>query len=244
VAGGPKRTGRLGDLLSDDKTLVFELVKETGEDELRLFAKRIININYFDELTRRSLMARVIKARPEMEAMMAENAGPREDDSLIVSWPSLEQKKAELDELVNVKIPQNKHDIQIARAEGDLRENGGYKAARDQQSVLLRMQSKIERELRHARGTDFANVPTDKVGIGTVVDVVDAATGATETYTILGAWDGDVEKHIVSYLSEIAKALIGKAVGDDANLPTDTGGSRPVKVLAIRPYNTAAVPAA
>ncbi|HYF33931.1 MAG TPA: GreA/GreB family elongation factor [Prosthecobacter sp.] len=240
VAGGPKKTGRLGDLLSEDKTLVFELVKETGEDELRLFAKRIININYFDELTRRSLMARVIKARPEMEAMMAENAGPREDDSLIVSWESLERKKKELDELTNVKIPANKNDIQIARAEGDLRENGGYKAARDQQSVLLRMQSKLERELRNARGTDFANVPTDKVGMGTVVDVVDSATGMSETYTILGAWDGDVENNVVSYLSEIAKAMMGKAVGEEAKVPTDSGETRAVKIAAIRAANTGA----
>jgi transcription elongation GreA/GreB family factor len=241
VAGGPKRTGRLGDMLSDDKTLIHELVAETGEDELRLFAKRLINNSFFDELTRRSLMARVIKARPEMEALVAENAGPREDNTLIVSWDSLERKKKELDELINVKIPQNKHDIQIARAEGDLRENGGYKAAREQQSVLLRMQSKLERELRHARGTDFADVSAEKVGMGTIVDIVDEATGMSETYTILGAWDGDVEKNVVSYLSEIAKSLIGKGVGDDAKLPTDSGDTRKVKVSAIRPYSATAM---
>ncbi|MDZ4288735.1 MAG: GreA/GreB family elongation factor [Prosthecobacter sp.] len=237
VQGGPKKTGRLGDLLSDDKTLVYELVAETGEDELRLYAKRIMNISYFDELTRRSLMARVIKARPEMEAVMSENAGPREDDSLIVSWPSLERKKQELDEITNVKIPHNKNEIQIARAEGDLRENGGYKAARDQQSVLLRMQSKLERELRSARGTDFANVGTDKVGIGTVVDIVDSATGAAETYTVLGAWDGDSDNNVVSYLSEIARALIGRTVGEETGVPTDGGETRQVKVVAIRAYN-------
>jgi len=240
VQGGPKRAGRLSDLLSDDKTLIHELVIETEEDEVKRFAKRILGTAAFDELTRRSLMARIIKARPEMEALMAENAGPREDNSLIVSWESLERKKQELEELVSVKIPQNKHDIQIARAEGDLRENGGYKAAREQQAVLLRLQSKMERELRLARGTDFANAPADKVGIGTVVEYEAPGSGQTETLTILGAWDGDVEKNIVSYLSEIAKALIGKAPGDNAEIPSETGALRTVKIVSVRPFNPVA----
>jgi len=240
VQGGPKRTGRLSDLLSDDKTLIHELVIETEEDEVRRFAKRIINTSVFDAAPRRSLMARIIKARPEMEVLMAENAGPREDNSLIVSWESLERKKKELEELVTVKIPQNKHDIQIARAEGDLRENGGYKAAKEQQSVLLRLQNKMERELRLARGTDFAGAATDKAGIGTIVDYEAPGGGRTETLTILGAWDGDVENNIVSYLSEIAKAFIGKAPGDTAEIPSESGAPKPVKILAVRPFNTSA----
>lgn len=240
VQGGPKRTGRLSDQLSDDKTLIHELVENTDDESLRLFAKRLITTSVLDELTRRSLMARIIKARPEMEALMEESAEAREDNSLIVSWESLEKKKAELDDLVNVKIPHNKTEIQIARDEGDLRENGGYKAARDQQAVLNRQKDQMEREISNARGTDFANVPTKKVGIGTIVDFEYLDTNTPETYTILGAWDGDTEKNIVSYLSEIAKALIGKAPGEEADLPTDTGVTRQVKVLAVRAYNPGA----
>lgn len=240
VQGGPKRTGRLADQLSDDKTLVHELVIDADDESLRNFAKRLINTSVFDELTRRSLLARVIKARPEMEALMADNTEAREDNSLIVSWDSLEKKKAELDELTNVKIPHNKTEIQIAKEEGDLRENGGYKAARDQQAVLNRMKDELERDVGRARGTDFANVATDKVGIGTIVAFEDVATGNSETYTILGAWDGDLDKGIVSYLSEIAKALIGKAVGEEADLPSDEGDARKVKVTAISAFNTGA----
>ncbi|MBE2283384.1 MAG: GreA/GreB family elongation factor [Prosthecobacter sp.] len=240
MEGGPKRTGRLQDLLSDDRTLLGEMVLEAEEEDIKLLAKRILGSASFDELTRRSLMARIIKARPEMEAMMADNSTSQPEDALIVSWDSMDRKKLELEDLVNVKIPDNKREIQIARAEGDLRENGGYKAARDQQAVLLRLQGKYERELRNARGTDFANVPTDKVGIGTIVDVEDIPSGEKETFTILGAWDGDLEKNIISYLSESAKALIGKAVGEEVELPTDSHhGSRRAKVTAIRAFKTA-----
>lgn len=237
VAGGPKKTARLNDAFSDDKTLVGEMVADAADHDLRLFAKRILNSPVFDELTRRSLMGRIIKARPEMEKMMEENAEAQRDTSLIVSWESLERKKKELDDITNVQIPHNKNEIQIAREEGDLRENGGYKAARQQQAVLLRMQSKIERELRNAQGTDFADVGTDKVSIGNAVDIIDDASGEKETFTILGAWDGDPDKKIISYLSDTAKALIGKVVGDEVDLPADTAhGSRKAKIVAIRSF--------
>lgn len=237
MEGGPKRTGRLQDLLSDDRSLLGEMVAEAEDEDVRLLAKRILGSSSYDELTRRSLMARIIKSRPEMESLMEENSTAQREDALIVSWESMERKKLELEDLVNVKIPDNKREIQIARAEGDLRENGGYKAARDQQAVLLRLQGKYERELRNARGTDFANVPADRVGIGTVVELQDLASGGNETFTILGAWDGDLEKNIISYLSDSAKALIGKTVGDETDLPTEElDGSRRVKITGIRPY--------
>lgn len=233
VSGGPKRTGRLVEVLSSEKGLIGEWAQDKDEEMVQLFIKRLLGSTVLDELTRRSLMARVIKARPELEKIMEDQGGPREDNTLIVSWDSLEKKKAELHELVTVKIPHNHQEIQIAKEEGDLRENGGYKAARDQQAVLNRMRDELERDINRARGTDFANVSTDVVGMGTIVDYTDVTSGQSETLTILGAWDSDVEKHVVSYLSELAKSLLGKAVGDEAEIPTDQG-TRKVKVTAIR----------
>lgn len=240
VAGGPKRTGRLQEMFNQDRELIPELVADADEEDVRLLAKRLLSSPVYDELTRRSLMARVIKTRPEMEALMEEGAQASQDEALIVSWESLEKKKQELEDIINVKIPQNKRDISIAREYGDLRENFEYKSAKQQQAVLLRLQAKYERELRNARGTDFKNVPAGKVGIGTVVEVEDIPSGERETFTILGAWDGDVDKNIISYLSETAKALIGKSAGDEAELPSDSHhGSRKAKVIAIQAFKPA-----
>lgn len=238
AAGGPKRVGRLHDAFAEDAGLVGEMVRDADDDELRLFTKRILGSLVFDDLTRRSLMGRLIKARPETQELM-ENNTSRQESALIVSWESMEKRKVDLEDLVKNKIPQNKKDIQIAREYGDLRENFEYKSARQQQAVLLRLQSKYERELRNARGTDFVGASTETVGIGTIVDIEDVATGAKQTYTILGAWDGDPDKHILSYLSEMAKALIGKKIGEQAEVPTDSGANRTVRVVEIRPYVTA-----
>jgi transcription elongation GreA/GreB family factor len=236
MRGGPKRAGRLGEVFSSDKTLLEEMVVEADDEELRLLANRLLNTPVFDELTRRSLMGKMIKARPELEQLMQQREEARKDEALVVSWTSLEAKKKELEDLISVKIPQNKKDIEIARSYGDLRENFEYHSAKQQQSVLLRMQSKYERDLRHAQGTDFAGVSGDSVVVGTIVDL-EMDDGNKDTYTVLGAWDSNPDKHILSYLSEMGKALIGAKVGDSVQIPSESGQPRTVKVLAIRPYN-------
>jgi transcription elongation GreA/GreB family factor len=69
------------------------------------------------------------------------------------------------------------------------------------------------RKFIRARGTDFKGSDASRVNIGTIVTLVDAA-GAEVEMTVLGAWDSDPEKKLVSYLSEVGKALIGRAPGD------------------------------
>lgn len=237
--GGPKRTGRLQDAFADDPDLLGEMVAAGDEQDVRLLAKRILAFPGMDELSRRSLMAKIIKTRPALQDMVDETAGRREDNTLIVSWESLERKKKELDEIISVKIPQNKKDIEIAREYGDLRENFEYKSAKQQQAVLNRMQSEYQRDIDRAQGTDFSNINTDSVGIGTIVDLEDIPSGEKETYTILGAWDGDVEKNIISYLSEAAKALIGQAVGAEVELPSDSAHSRrQARITGIRAFKS------
>jgi transcription elongation GreA/GreB family factor len=102
------------------------------------------------------------------------------------------------------------------------------------------MQGEYQRDIERAQGTDFANVATDTVGIGTIVDLEDVPSGEKETFTILGAWDGDVDKGIISYLSEAAKALIGQPEGTEVELPTDSLHiKRKARIVAIKAFRTA-----
>jgi transcription elongation GreA/GreB family factor len=116
---------------------------------------------------------------------------------------------------VQKKIPANSKEIAIARSYGDLRENHEYKAAKEMQKILMRRKEELESQLTRARGMDFANAKTDVAGPGTVVQVTDPASGQTETFTILGAWDSDPDKGVISYLTPIAQALINHRVGDE-----------------------------
>lgn len=230
-----KRGTRLRDLLQTDRDLIPDLVREAEIHRVRTVAAHLLKTVVYDELTRRSLLARIIKIHPAIGSLLegGDDADKADEGPLLVSWESLEQRKAELDELVKVKIPQNVKDIAIARSYGDLRENFEFKSAKQMQGVLQRRRRELEGQLADCRGTDFANPDTSQVGIGTVVDLR-GADGQLETFTILGAWDTDPDKNILSYLAPYALALRGKKVGEKAKLSTGE-----MEIVAIRPARPA-----
>src|SRR5438477_12346936 len=152
-------------------------------------------------------------------------AGPEKAAALIVSWSSLEKRKAEYEELVKVKIPENTKEIALARSYGDLSENFEFKAAKQMQSVLMRRNAELEQMLHNTRGTSFEKVDTSRASIGTVVTLRDSDSNKEETYTILGAWDSDPDRHIISYQSAIGQVLLGHKLSEGVSLNTDHGGA-------------------
>ena len=219
---GPRRSGRLGNLLLDDKELISDILDGMELNDVRNFARKLLASPAFPDLDRKSLMARVIKKVPETQEMVSGENQAKGDDTLLVSFESLDRRKAEYEELVNKRIPANVREISTARAHGDLRENFEYHAAKQMQSVLNSRKNDLERDLERARPTDFKGADTSAINIGTKV-MVAIEGGEERSMTMLGAWDGDPEKNIVSYLTEIGQALLGKVVGDVAEIhDTDT----------------------
>jgi transcription elongation GreA/GreB family factor len=153
---------------------------------------------------------------------------------LVVSWSSLEKRRAEYEELVTKKIPENTKEISVARSYGDLRENFEFKAAKQMQAVLMRHKTEIESMLHRARGTSFENPDTSRVSIGTIVRLRHASSSDEETYTILGAWDGDPERNIISYQAAIAQALLGHNVGETVSIGAEGEGEKFV-IVTIEP---------
>jgi len=143
---------------------------------------------------------------------------------------------------VHKKMPANREEIAIARSYGDLRENHEYKAAKEMQKQLVRAKDEMENQLVRARGTDFSNVRTDVVSIGTIVRTTDIASSQKETFTILGAWDSDPDKGIVSYLTPIAQALLNRKVGDEVDFEIH-GAKHRHRIEAIEPYKSASTAA-
>src|SRR5207249_7247263 len=82
------------------------------------------------------------------------------------------------------------------------------------QAVLMRRKSELEQALHNARGTSFEDADTSRVSIGTIVTLRNAGSGKEETYTILGAWDGNPERQIISYQTAIGQALLSRKVGE------------------------------
>src|SRR5207248_9288926 len=159
--------------LVEDRPLVGAIVKEADVALARDAMRRLQLSPLFDELTKRSLLARIVKVHPELETMIAGTQSQEKAAPLIVSWSSLEKRKTEYEELVKVKIPENTKEIALARSYGDLSENFEFKAAKQMQSVLMRRKAELEQMLHNARGTSFENADTSRVSIGTIVTVRD-----------------------------------------------------------------------
>lgn len=237
LADGPRKTTRLQSLLNDDKTLLGDLVAGMDVNESRNFARRLLDCPVFGELEKKSLMARIIKACPATAELVSGEGSKKREEPLLVSWESLERKKVELDELIRVRIPQNTKDISIARSYGDLRENFEYKSAKDLQRYLGHRKNELEKDIARARGSDFKGSDAASVNIGTVVTLTDEA-GAEQIITVLGAWDSDPEKKLVSYLSEVGKALVGRKPGETVRVRDTTSEvMETLTIRSIRPFN-------
>ncbi len=225
------RDRKLHDLLMNDLTLLPDIISDSEAEELREVMRKLLLSPVFEDLNKRSLLGRFVRSYPELEALIT---GEREErqESLIVSWDSLQKRQAEYEDLVAKKIPENTREISVARDHGDLRENFEFKAAKDMQSVLMRRKAETERDLTIARGTDFANPDTSSVSIGTTVTIRWVDSQKEEFYHILGAWDTDPEQSIISYKAAIAQVLIGKPVGSTVTLPTEQE-NRTAEIVSI-----------
>ncbi|MEY2577028.1 MAG: hypothetical protein QOF80_2515 [Verrucomicrobiota bacterium] len=228
------RGSKLRDLLLDDRELIPDMFEGAELSVARDAMRRLMLTPVFDELTKRSLLARIIKLYPELESVITGEQKEEKSEALVVSWSSLDKRKAEYEELVKKKIPENSKEIGVARSYGDLRENFEFKAAKEMQAVLMRRKSELETALHNARGTAFESPDTSQVSIGTIVGLRDSDSGTEESFTVLGAWDGDPDRNIISYQTAIGQALLGHKLGEVVTL-TDDDLTRRFAIISIGP---------
>ena len=203
----------LAEILSDDPDLIPDLLATADPETARDLANTLLLNQGFEELTKKSLLARFIKTFPSIQSLVASD-GETKDEQLLVSRESYERRHQEYDVIVTKKIPENSRAIAAAREQGDLRENAGYKMAKQDQQLLMAQKSQLERDFSKVRITDFKDASTDQISVGSVVELREGASGQTVSYTVLGLWDGDPEKHVISYKTPLGLALLAKKPGD------------------------------
>ena len=228
----------LADILSEDTELIADLLSTADPETARDLANTLMLNQGFEELTKKSLLARFIKIFPKIQSLVAADAESKEEQ-LLVSRPSYDRKREEYETIVSKKIPENSKAIATAREHGDLKENSEYKMAKQDQQVLMAQKTQLERDLGRARITDFKDTSTDQVSVGSIVDVKNVATGAVTRFTVLGAWDGDPDKHIISYKTAFGAALLGKKPGDTVNVKTGVSDEH-YEIVTLARYADAA----
>ena len=138
----------------------------------------------------------------------------------------------ELRRLKSIDRPAIIRAIAEAREHGDLSENAEYHAARERQSFIEGRIKTIEQNLALAEVIDPSKLAGDRVAFGATVKLSNADTGEEVTYRILGADEADLAKGSISITSPMARALIGKQVGDEVKMRMP-GGERTYEVLDI-----------
>jgi transcription elongation factor GreA len=135
-----------------------------------------------------------------------------------------ESLRAELGHLKSVVRPQIVEAIAEARAHGDLKENAEYHAAKDQQGFSEGRIKEIEGKLADAQVIDISKItPTGKVIFGATVTLIDVADDSEKRYRIVGEDEADISQEKISVMSPLARAMVGKSVGDAVVVQTPNG---------------------
>ncbi|MCR4317133.1 MAG: GreA/GreB family elongation factor [Planctomycetes bacterium] len=155
-----------------------------------------------------------------------------DDDTIFCTDEGYKKMQAKLHRLVTELIPDVERRIGEAQEKGDLSENSEWEAALEEKVNLDAERARIEVEFTKVKLVHFDDVHTDHIDVGTRFVLEDVESGKSEFYTLIGPWDSDAEKRIISPFTPIGKAAKNKKLGEifSAELP---GGTATYKVLSI-----------
>lgn len=156
-----------------------------------------------------TLRNKILEKYPEYKFRTTEEkaSAPK---GMLVTAAKLEEKQALAEKIQKVDIPANAKEIGEARAQGDLKENAEYKAAKEHQHYLNVTLAKLQEALNRAVVFDPTTASTAVVSFGTRVTLLNLDTNQNEVYTIMGPWESDPDKGIISYMSPRGNALLDK----------------------------------
>ncbi|MGQ9816979.1 MAG: transcription elongation factor GreA [bacterium] len=207
---------------------------------LKQYFLKAITMERFDDLIERANYQEVLAIRDMLSKCTFLNAYEKnnfiniidfhfpdlkenKEDVIYTTYEALLKRKEELEHLLKVEIPKNQEEISRAREYGDLSENFEYKAAKERQDQLYQKVRTIEAELQKAKIIDFNNLDTSKVSVGTKVTLKGIQDNRIFDYTILGRWESDLKKNIISNESPMAKNfLLNKKIGDKIEIEGKT----------------------
>ena len=151
-------------------------------------------------------------------------------NTVYLTQEGLDELKNELDNLINVRRPENIQAIKEARSLGDLSENAEYDAARNEQAQVEARIKELEFKLEHCQVMDGASKETVSVGSNVTLNYID--DDEEEEYSIVGSMEADPFANKISNESPIGKAILGHRAGEIVNVVTPTG-SYDVKIVKI-----------
>ncbi|MBQ9630626.1 MAG: transcription elongation factor GreA [Treponema sp.] len=219
-------------LFKDDNLIKYMF--EHDEDTVKRMYTLIADIEELDPAYKAQLRNKILEKYPDFKFQSTEEKSSIQQHGMLVTVKKLEEKKAQIEHIQSVEIPKNAKEIAEARAQGDLKENAEYKAAREHQHYLNVSLSKLQEELNRAVVFDPTTITTAFVSFSTCVTLHNNDTNSDEEYTILGPWESDPDNKIISYMSPFGNALLDKKVGETVNFTINEHNYN-YTIVAIKP---------
>jgi len=190
---------------------------DTADSETLTRVYTFINdVKDLDPADKMNLKNRILKRYPDFKFFGVEEKKTT-NLGLIVTLAKYQEKQRHLASIIEVDIPANSKEIEAALLHGDLSENAEYKAAKEKQTQLNSMVTRLNGDIERAQLFDPSQVNTSKVSFGTRVTLLNKSSGNREEYTILGPWESDPDNRVISYLSPFGGAILNKITGDEVD---------------------------
>jgi transcription elongation factor GreA len=214
----------LESLFANEAFVLRDIIRENDRAFIGRIYDVFLNLSYVEESHKEKFLSLVKEKFSDfsVDQLTHEELLEQDVEIFIVTQEGYNRKKDELDSMVKVEMVQLSRELsKVSEATGDLRENVEYNALMERQAILEASISKLDKEMQKASILDPARVNTEVASIGTRVSLDNVQTGERIDYMILGPWDADFEKNILSYRSPIARTILGKKVNEELELKID-----------------------
>lgn len=202
-------------ILSGDRyAIVRQLMQEASMQEVQEFLLLSTKCHSLNDHDIKILHSLAEVAHPALAKLKSSKKTHTEEESTTI-WTTQEgfQKlQARIQQIATVETIENAKEIEVARSHGDLRENAEFKAALEKRDRLQSELKSLSTQMNHTRVITQADIITDEVGVGCIVECEDK-NGRITTYTLLGPWDADPDNHILAFQSKLAQTMKGLSEG-------------------------------
>lgn len=218
-------------LMDDHFSLVSHVFEDLDQEQAREKYRELMNSNALSEGFKVALDQVLRAIHRDLDG--SDDGDASHQGEHLVTAESFHARQTEYMFIKNEEIPINSKAIGTAAAMGDLSENAEYDAAKERQKILFRRLESLEDLLQRARVLEPEQVVTESIGFGTRFEIKNMDAGDIEEYTLLGLWDAQPEKNILSYVTPFGRQFLKRKKGDIIVVVRPGGGSTQYKVLDI-----------
>lgn len=203
-------------LLANRYAIVRQMIEGTSLEFMKEFLLLVSKCQTFTDHDLKILRSLAEVVHPSLADAKTKKSTTEQSHIIWTTEAGYKKTQERAHHIGTVEVVENAREIEAARALGDLRENSEYKFAQERRARLQGELKMLSDQLKHARLITPEDISSYEIGIGSVVTIQDPKSNQT-TYTILGPWDADPDRHILSFQSKLALAMEGLKVGDTFN---------------------------